>query len=375
MTSTPLVSLFIPSLVVGGAERVALNLSQALVERGLNVDLVLQNEMGAFLAQVAPHVRVIDLNSPGIASKFLALMRYLKREQPTVLLSILDNINVAGWAQRLARVPTRVIVSLHINLSQQPPGIRTQLKPSVIRYSYGLADEVVAVSQAVAEDLAALSGLPLENIRVIYNPVITDTILQRSQEPVSCNWFAPQSPPVILGVGRLAREKDFLTLIHAFALVRQQGAARLIILGEGDERSRLETLVQKLGLESDVSLPGFIDNPYAYMARSAVFALSSTTEAFGNVVVEAMAVGTPVVATQCKGGPFEILDGGKYGALVPVGNPQKLAEAILATLRHPPDPQLLRQRSQAFVVDSIVDQYLQLFKLPLHPRLEPLLQC
>ncbi|MGV0024236.1 glycosyltransferase [Phormidesmis priestleyi] len=354
-----LVSLFVPSLVVGGAERVALNLSQALCERGFQVDLVAQNAIGAFQSKVAPQVRVIDLEAPGIVSKCFALKRYLEREQPTVLLSILDNVNVAGWARLLARVPTRIIVSLHINLSQQPPGFKTHFRPYLVRYSYFLADGVIAVSQGVAEDLAQVSGFPRDRIHVIPNPVVTTAILKRSQEAVEHPWLTDEQP-VILGVGRLSPEKDFSTLIRAFAIVRQQRPARLIILGDGEQRSFLEALVQTLGLEKDVALPGFVENPYAYMSRAAVLVLSSVTEAFGNVVVEAMAVGTPVVSTRCRqGGPLEILDNGRYGKLVSVADVPAFAHAILATLNEPTSPDLLQQRSQTFFVERIVNQYLE----------------
>lgn len=356
-----LVSLFVPSLMVGGAERVALNLSQALCERGFQVDLVAQNAIGAFQSKVDPQVRVIDLGAPGIISKCLALKQYLEQEQPTVLLSILDNVNVAGWARLLARVSTRIIVSLHINLSQQPPGFKTHLRPYLIRYSYLLADGVIAVSQGVAENLAQVSGYPLDRIHVIPNPVITSSILKRSQEAVEHPWLSEQTP-VILGVGRLSPEKDFPTLIRAFALVRQQRSARLMILGDGEQRSTLEALVQSLGLEQEVALPGFVENPYAYMSRSAVLVLSSVSEAFGNVIVEAMAVGTPVISTCARqGGPLEILEDGRYGKLVSVADVSALAHAILATLNEPIDPDLLQQRSQTFFVDRIVNQYLEVF--------------
>jgi len=167
---------------------------------------------------------------------------------------------------------------------------------------------------------------------------------------------------VLLGVGRLVMQKDFPTLIQAFALVRQRCPARLTILGEGEKRPQLEALVRELGLEAEVSLPGFVQNPYAYMARSAVFVLSSAWEGFGNVVAEAMAVGTSVVSTDCQSGPAEILEGGRYGKLVSVGDVAALAEAILATLSQPTDPEVLRQRSRAFSVDLVVDQYLEVLK-------------
>lgn len=359
---TTSVCLFLPSLTGGGAERAAVNLLEGFVERGLKVDLVLQNAVGTFLAKVPPEVRVIDLKSPGIVPKTLALMRYLRQEQPKVLLSLLDNVNSAGWAQRFTGVPTRVVVSVQNNLSQDFRGVKGKLKPYLVRFSFPWADEIVAVSQGVAEDLARISGLAKENIRVIYNPVVTPELFEKAKEPIDDPWFAPGEPPVLLGVGRLVLQKDFPTLIQAFALVRQRCRARLTILGEGEKRPQLEALVRELGLEAEVSLPGFVQNPYAYMARSAVFVLSSAWEGFGNVVAEAMAAGTSVVSTDCQSGPAEILEGGRYGKLVSVGDAAALAEAILATLSQPTDPEVLRQRSRAFSVDLVVDQYLEVLK-------------
>lgn len=364
MTLRTSVSLFVPSLSCGGAELVAINLSNALSDRGYQVDLVLQNAVGPFLSKVAPSVHVVDLAAADIFSKYSRLTQYLHRAQPTVLLSILDNINLAGWARQRARVPTRIIVGLHVVLSQHSTGLKGLLRRFLIRHTYRWADEIVAVSHGVAMDLVHIAGLPLERITIIPNPVTTPALLERAQEPVHHPWFAPNSPPVILGVGRLAKEKDFHTLIRAFALVRQSHPLKLILLGDGEERAELEWLIESLSLQEEVALLGFVDNPYPYMSQAAVFVLSSKTEAFGNVIVEALAVGTPVVATHCTSGPPEILEQGKYGRLVSAGNVTELAQAILATLKDPGNPERLRQRAQDFAVEPIVRQYLKLFQLP-----------
>ena len=178
-------------------------------------------------------------------------------------------------------------------------------------------------------------------------------------EPFDHPWFAPGAPPVILGAGRLTEQKDFPTLIRAFALVRKKHPARLMILGEGEERSKLETLVQELGLEKEVSLPGFVDNPYKYMKRAAVFVLSSRWEGFPNVLVEAMALGTPVVSTDCPNGPAEILENGKWGELVPVGETQSLASAVLRTLDRVDVVRVkgAAERADQFRVESIIREY------------------
>jgi glycosyltransferase involved in cell wall biosynthesis len=232
----------------------------------------------------------------------------------------------------------------------------------MVRWLYPKSDAIVAAAWGTAEDAATLTRLPLDRIQVIYNPVITPEVFQKSEEPLEHSWFQPGSPPVILGIGRLVSQKDFFTLIKAFAKVREIRSARLMILGEGEQRSDLEKLIQQLGLEADVALPGFTENPYQFLSRAAVFVLSSRFEGFGNVVAEALACGTPVVSTDCPSGPAEILDGGKYGTLIPIGDPDTMATAILATLTVPVNRTALQQRSLQFERDRIVEQYVALIK-------------
>jgi glycosyltransferase involved in cell wall biosynthesis len=201
-----------------------------------------------------------------------------------------------------------------------------------MRHCFRWADGIVAVSNGVAKDVAALAHLPRQRIRVISNPVLTEELLRKAKEPVNHPWLAPNQPPVVLGVGRLVIEKDFLTLVRAFAQVRHQRPARLVILGEGDQRRHLEALSRDLGVDEDVCFAGYQENPYAYMARAQVFVLTSTYEGFGLVLAEAMATGVPIVSTDCESGPREILRDGRYGTLVPVGSVEALAAAIVAKL-------------------------------------------
>ena len=355
------VALFLPSLRGGGAERVMVNLARGFSEKGLDVDLVLAKAEGPYLSQVPPEVRVIDLHSSRVLASLPHLVRYLRRERPQAILSAMDHANiVAIWARKLARVQSRVVVTVHNTLSRattNSSNFRGRLMPRLIRIFYPWADAVVAVSGGAAEDLAKTTGLPQERIQVIYNPVVTPEILEKAEEPLNHPWFAPGEPPVILSVGRLTKQKDYPTLIRAFALVRQERPARLMILGEGEERPKLEALVRELGLDDDVSLPGFVDNPYAYMARSAVFVLSSVWEGLSNVLIEAMAVGTPVVSTDCPSGPAEILERGEWGRLVPIGDVEEMATAIIATLNDPNHPDVSK-RAQHFGVEKSVQAYL-----------------
>lgn len=356
------IALFLPSLRGGGAERVMVNLARAFTERGLQVDLVLAKAEGPYLSHVPSEVRIVDLQAPRVLVSFPGLVRYLRRECPRALLAALDHTNVlAIWARRLAGVPTRVVVSIHSNLSKATAGacsLRGRLMPLLVELTYPLADAVIAVSQGVAEDLMRLARLSPDKVEIIYNPVVTPDLFEKAEEPLEHPWFAPGEPPVVLGVGRLTPAKDFRTLIRAFALVRKQCPARLMILGEGEERPVLEALVRELGVDNDVSLPGFVDNPYAYMKRARVFVLSSAWEGFGNVLVEAMALGTPVVATNCRSGPNEVLEGGKWGRLVPVGDVDALAHAILAAMADKRGKAV--ERARCFVLEEIATRYAEI---------------
>jgi len=229
--------------------------------------------------------------------------------------------------------------------------------PVVLQLEALKAFYLLAVSIPI---IISTAGLPRERIQVIYNPVLTPQIPSMAAMPLDHPWFAPGEPPVILGAGRLRREKDFASLIRAFARLRTQRPVRLVILGEGEERAALEALVQVLGIESVVSLPGFVENPFTYMSKATVFVISSVWEGFGNVLVEAMACGMPVVSTDCPSGPSEILEYGRYGPLVPVGDIEALAEAIGLTLENPIDAETLQRRAGNFSIDNIPDQYLDI---------------
>jgi len=327
------IALFLPSLRGGGAERVMVNLARGFYDQGINVDLVLAKAEGPYLSEVPARVRVIDLHSSRVLFSLPGLVRYLRRERPQAILSAMDHANiVAIWARKLSGVPCRVVVSVHSTLSRalmNIPNLRGYLMPNLIRIFYPLADTVVAVSNGVADDFANITGLQRERIQVIYNPVVTPEILEKAEEALNHPWFAPGEPPVILSVGRLTKAKDYPTLIRAFALVHRERPARLMILGEGEERPKLEALIQELGLDDDVSLPGFVDNPYAYMARAAVFVLSSAWEGLPTVLIEAMAVGTPVIATDCPSGPREIASLTNACTLVAVGDSVTLSRSII----------------------------------------------
>jgi glycosyltransferase involved in cell wall biosynthesis len=264
----------------------------------------------------------------------------------------------------LSATSVPVIVTIHTTQSTATKyrrGFRARVVRWLGRWCYHRANAIVCVSRGVADDLVANSGADRERIRVVYNPVFNQRIIDLALEPLEHRWFVPSAPPVVLAVGRLTPAKDYPTLIRAFALARRERELRLMILGDGEERQLLERLVAKLGLDDCVALPGFAANPYAYMAKAAVFALSSVSEALPTGLIEAIAVGVPIVATDCICGPREILQGGRFGTLVPVGNAEALAGAIVEALKAP-RPVVPPEAVRPFTIDSALDEYCRMIE-------------
>jgi glycosyltransferase involved in cell wall biosynthesis len=215
----------------------------------------------------------------------------------------------------------------------------------------------------VAADTRCLTGLPADRVVVIRNPVVTPAVDVLSREPVLHPWFRQTAIPVIMGAGRLTAQKDFPLLIRAVARVRKQRPCRLVILGQGELRGELEALAESLGIGSEVWLAGHVANPLAFMAKASVFVLSSIWEGSPNVLTEALAVGTPAVATDCPSGPREILGGGEFGPLVPVGDLPALADAILATLNNPLPATVLRRAVAEYSSHTSARRYLEVLHL------------
>mgnify|MGYP005838982917 CR=1 FL=1 len=361
------IAIFLPSFRGGGAERVMLNLAKGFANRGFKVDLVLVKAVGPYSAEVPPLIRVVDFRSNRVLFSLWKLVRFLRKERPAALLSAMDHANIiAIWAKQISGIKTQVVVTVHNTLSQSIKNasvLRIKLLPLLMRWFYPWANGIVCVSQGVANDLSFLIKLPLDKIKVIYNPIITPEFLAKAEEPLHHPWFNKGEPPIILGVGRLTKLKDFTTLIKAFDIVRRKRQARLMILGEGEERLKLEALVKRLGLEGEVVFPGFMVNPYKYMKRASVFVLSSRSEGFALALAEAMALGIPVVATDCPNGPYEILDGGKFGSLVPIGDYKKLAEEIMKNLDIPKTDIAAQHAMKNFALERILNEYIQVLGL------------
>jgi len=331
--------------------------------RGLSVDLLRIRNHGPYFDPPGDSVAVVSLGAAHINSSLVPLVRYLRRARPKALLCDKDRVNrIALWARHIARVPTRVAVrigtTVSVQLATRSPWVRWWQLFSMRRF-YPWADAVIFPSDGAASDFAALTGFSPKRLHAIPNAVVDPELSRLSQEAPEHPWLAGKGPPLILGAGELCARKDFATLIRAFARGQARRPSRLMILGEGRQRRNLEGLAQALGVGDKVALPGFVTNPYAYMARAMVFVLSSLWEGSPNVVVEAMAVGTPVVCTDCPSGPREILKGGTYGPLVSVGNYEALARAIEETLEHPPDPAVLKEAAARYNVVTSASRYLE----------------
>jgi glycosyltransferase involved in cell wall biosynthesis len=365
-TSAKRLAIYLPTLVGGGAERAMLNLAIEFAKRGFIVDFVLAQCEGAFMTEFPDSINLVKLNP--IHLKFGRsifslpfLVRYIRHERPVGIVTALHANVIALWAKRLVGVPLKVVITEQNTLSMQRKTQSTLLRKItswLIEQNYPLADEIVAVSIGVAEDLSAIAKIPRDRITVLANPVITPLVKEKTKEKIDHFWFNPGEPPVIVSVGRLTAQKDFPMLIKAFSDVRSIMPVRLMILGDGPDREALFSLVNELGLEKDISMPGFIHNPYPYMAHASVYVLSSRWEGLPTVLIEALQCGTPVIATDCPSGPREILQGGKYGKLIQVGDQNSLSKAIIETLNSnrncPPKESWL-----PYEADHITDEYLR----------------
>jgi glycosyltransferase involved in cell wall biosynthesis len=356
------IALFAASLRVGGVERLVVNMSAEFARRGYGVDVVLASAEGPLLGQVHPDVRVVDLKSRRVFASLPRLARYLRNDKPSALLTLQTHCNLVGiLARRVVAQPPRVVLSEHNTLATRMNSLtKESLLLHLARYLYPQAQKVVAVSSGLADELKARMGLDAGKVIAIHNPIVSEELIAMSDAPLDHPWFAAGQPPVVLSVGRLVPQKDHGTLLRAFARLPDHRATRLLILGDGTERARLQSLAVQLGVSSDVAMPGFDTNPYRYMRHCAVFVLSSAWEGLGNVLVEAMACGAPVVSTNCQSGPAEILENGKYGQLVPVGDDAALAAAIGETLARPLPPETLRRRAADFSVAKAADAYLRI---------------
>ena len=348
----------------GGITPVVLNLAGGVADQGIGVDLLVRrhNRVATLPTNLRDRVNIVPITAKSRFSTAVSLARYMKYRAPEALLAAGHRFNLAAsWARKMAP-GCRVFLSVHNTMSTEASykgRFHSAKRMRSIGTFYVWADGIVAVSRGVADDLLSNTRIPESLVRVIHNPIVTPELVKRSKESVDHPWLAFDGPPVIISVGRLSSQKAFHFLIEAFSTIRNVMDCRLIILGEGNERERLLGLINKLGLKHAVDMPGFMDNPHSWMAKASVFVLSSLYEGFGNVLVEALAVGTPVVSTDCPSGPREILDNGRYGKLVPPADPDALAKGVLDVL----EGNFQQFRAEVAVApywyDTVARQYLE----------------
>jgi glycosyltransferase involved in cell wall biosynthesis len=395
------IAFLLDNMEGGGVQRMTLALAGEFARHGYGSDVLVCRNEGELLPIVPTSVRLLDLGTgSALATCGLAmasgayiatavavdqllsrrwlryarclppLTRYLATERPACLIAATPRINIlAVLATRASRSTTRSIVTERISIGAKladRPEFRFRRLIPLMKRSYRLASQVVAVSEDLADDVATQLSLSRAQVLAIHNPVIGPEFGAALSEPLDDPWFCPGAPPVVLSAGRSSHQKDFATLLRAFADVRRQQPCRLMILGQQTGRSRqlrsrqLIALSDELGIRDDVRLHGFVLNPFPYMAHAAVFVLSSRYEGLPGVLIQAMACGTPVVSTACPTGPREILEDGRYGRLVPVGDATALGKAILDTLAEPPERQPLIDRARHFSVERAFARYREL---------------
>lgn len=320
----------------GGVEKMMTNLIQEFAVRpGLEIELILIRCSGPYLDLIPAGVKVHKLKTGHSFTAIPELAKHFRHSRPDALLVAKDRagraaVRARAWAGMDFPITLRLGTNLSASLEHRS-SISRWLRLAALPGVYRSIEHVVGNSQGVADDIKKLAALSDRQVSVIRNPVVTSRMLGLARQPTPHSWLE-DSVPVVIGMGRMTVQKDFSTLIKAFALARQKEIMRLIILGDGAERESLQNLVNELGLAENVLMPGHQDNPYAWLSRADLFVLSSRWEGSPNALTEAFALGVPCVSTDCPSGPAEILAGGRYGKLVEVGNLDQLAEAIIDSL-------------------------------------------
>ncbi|MBO1519726.1 glycosyltransferase [Oceanisphaera pacifica] len=351
-----------PSFKGGGAEKVAVNLANQYANDGIDVTLLAVNKEGPYRKQVASNVKIVDLNCSGIIHSLFAVLFVLRKLKPIKVLSMIRETNISVGFSRFFIKINRVVFreANTLNHIYKSPWYKRLVWYLLLKFSYTQCDALVSNSEGTKAHLLKNNIIKSEKITVVDNPVLPNNVDELLKEPVDEEWLNNSEFKVVLNVGRLHEQKNQKILIHAFSIVAKElDEARLIILGEGVERKALNKLVKNLKLCSKIKILPFRDNPYPYYKGATLFALSSNYEGFGNVIVEALSSGNPVVSTACEGGPRSILKNGEYGVLVEPENVIKMAEAIkLIFLNKEAFPsKLLKARSNEYSVSVISKKY------------------
>lgn len=358
-------AIFMPSFGDGGVERMLVNLAGGLVDRGVTVDFLTRSRDEAYLDQLDPRVSLVETGRSGVLDVQPFMLRYLRQRRPDFVLCGKDKAGRAAvLARRLSGVAFRLVMRPGTTVSERVAkrgAFKRWRAFRLIRATYRAAAAVVGNSEGVVSDIARIAGLPPERMELIRNPVVTPALAALSAAPLDHPWFVPGAPPVICGVGGLRTQKGFDVLLAAFARLRAARPCRLLILGEGRLRRDLLAQAAELGVAADFALPGFDSNPYRYLARGALFVLSSRWEGSPNALTEALAIGVPVVAADCPSGPREVLRGGAVAPLVAVDDVTALAAAMAQVLDQPGDPALRQAAVAEYTQDTCAARYHALF--------------
>jgi exopolysaccharide biosynthesis WecB/TagA/CpsF family protein len=357
-----LIAIYMHDLAGGGVERMRLALIAELRGRGVPTCLIVRTRDGPLARLLPADLQVIELGCAGMLRSVPRLGRVLRNLRPRILLASLDHNNVTALLAGAWAPGTQVVICQHNALSAEA---RSGWKYRIIPFLYWLlqhrAAGIVAVSHGVADDLARAAWIPRTRITPIYNPVIGADFATRMAGEVRHRWFGDGGPPVCVFAGRLTAQKDPGLLVEAIAAVATAREVRLLVMGEGPLRAALQAQAQALGVARIVEFLGFQANPLPWIREAACLVSTSRYEGLGNVLIEALACGTPVVATDCPHGPAEILSGGAVGILVPVGDAVALAGAISQVLANPPKADDLRRRAAAFTAAACAEAHLALF--------------
>lgn len=362
------ISVVIPSLAVGGAERALILLAEGFAKEGLSVDLIACEARGELRRTVSQAVRLIDLESPHVAGSVPALVRYMRCHRPKAVLSAMDHVNVAAAiAVKLSGVnPVHVPSVRNVWAPRwRNQGGKELLLRETSRWSYARAGSIVTVAADIRDELVYLFGVDPGKITVIHNPVDIERVRHLAEEEVEHAWFGDNDTPLVVAVGALTKQKNHATLLSAIAAIQAECSARVMIVGAGPERDRLLSLAKDKGLAHSFELAGLTTNPYKYMTRADLFVLPSAWEGCPNVLLEALALGVPVIATDCMGASAELLGYGEWGTIVPNGDASALADAVRESIanRHvvPMSERLRRppsSRASDFTLSNVCRQYL-----------------
>lgn len=359
------ISLILPGLAGGGAEKVMLLLAKGFAEKGFNVDLIVCKATGHLMNSVPEGVNFINLEAKRIVFAFPSLIKFLYGSDTDIIFSSLKPVNILTvLSKKLLFLQAKVGIVEHSTLSERILNAK-KIKdkfviPFLMKWTYKFADQIICVSKGVADDLSATLSLDRSSIEVIYNPVIDNELVEKSNEPITHKWFE-QGTPVIIGMGRLIEEKNFPLLIRSFSMVRERIESKLMILGEGEKKAEIKKLISDLKITQDVDLIGFVENPYKYLKNANLFVLSSNVEGLPTALIEAMACGTPVISTDCPSGPREILENGKFGALIKMNSHEELSEKMCECLENTKCVNK-QWNSEKYSVDNAVNRYLKIFE-------------